>query len=112
MYGGLDTTTSTVPSSSGNAVVASPCTRVTANPVSATLRAAQACASWPSSTAYTVAVGTSSATASAMAPEPVQRSTTTGAPPSATAASMASPATTSVSGRGVKTPGPTDSSSR
>ena len=77
------------------------------SPVADRLRAAQACASSPSSTAYTCAAGTSSLTLRAMAPDPVHRSTTTGASPAARAASMARPATTSVSGRGTKTPGPT-----
>ena len=77
MYGGLQTTTSTLPSSSANAVARSP--RRSSTPVPARLRSAQACAAGSSSTACTVACGTSSATALAIAPEPVHRSTTTGA---------------------------------
>ena len=57
----------------------SPCRRSTPEP--ARLRAAQACAGSPSSTACTSAAGTSVATDSAIAPEPVQRSTTTGTRP-------------------------------
>ena len=61
------------------------------------------------STATTRAPGTSLATQAAIAPEPVHRSAvrTTPPPPSMTAraASMAAPATTSVSGRTMNTPG-------
>ena len=60
-------------------------------------------------------VGTSTASAAAMAPDPVHRSTTTGSTVPATtasrAASMAVCATTSVSGLTMKTPGRTRSSS-
>ena len=87
----------------------SPSRSSTAEP--AQLRRAQACAAGSASTASTVAAGTSSATDSAMAPDPVPRSTTTGERPVSScterAASMATPATTSVSGRGTNTPGPT-----
>ena len=82
-------------------------------PVPARLRAAHSPAASPSSTACTSAAGTSVATASATAPEPVQRSTTTGARPASStawAASTPQPASSSVSGRGTNTPGPTASS--
>ena len=46
--------------------------------MSARFLSAHACASTPNSTAYTVAFGASSAMALAIAPEPVQRSTTVG----------------------------------
>ena len=77
MYGGLHTTTSTVPARSSKAVAMSPWRRST--PVPARLRSAQPWAPSSSSTACTRASGTSSATARAIAPDPVQRSTTTGA---------------------------------
>ena len=89
----------------------SPWRRSTPDP--ARLREAQPKASSLSSTACTSASGTSPATASATAPEPVQRSTTTGVRPVAStsrARSTPQPASSSVSGRGVNTPGPTASS--
>src|SRR3984885_15266626 len=65
---------------------------------------------WPS-TACTVARGTSRARDSAIAPDPVPRSTATGSATFiARSRSMAQPVITSVSGRGTKTPGPTSSS--
>lgn len=68
-------------------------------------------ASSESSTACTVERGTSWASASAMAPEPLHRSTTSGSTTSiARTASIAQPTTDSVSGRGTNTPGPTWSS--
>src|SRR3954452_17677938 len=118
MYGGLATATSAAPASSArtplSARTASPSRRSTA-PVcrppaaTSTLRRAHAWASGSSSTATTRAAGTSAATATAIAPDPVQRSTTSGCR-SRSASSIARPATTSVSGRGTKTPGPTASS--
>ncbi len=75
------------------------------------LRSAQPRASGSASTACTWARGTSCAIASAIAPEPVPRSATTGSATSiAVSFSMAQPVITSVSGRGTKTPGPTASS--
>ena len=82
----------------------SPSRRSTVEP--AQLRAAQACAAGSSSTACTSLPGTSVATASAIAPDPVHRSTTRGRSSPGSAASTAS-TTTSVSGRGTNTPGPT-----
>lgn len=65
-------------------------------------------ASSDSSTACTRERGTSCAMASAIAPEPEQRSTMSGSTTSmARTASIAQPTTDSVSGRGTKTPGPT-----
>ena len=72
--------------------------------------AAQARARSLTSTATTVVPATSMATAKAIAAEPAQRSTTTAPPVEPTtdrAAAIAAPATSSVSGRGTKTPGPT-----
>ncbi len=68
-------------------------------------------ASGSASTACTWARGTSWAMASAIAPEPVPRSATSGSATSIAASrSTAQPVITSVSGRGTKTPGPTASS--
>jgi len=76
-----------------------------------TLRSAQARASGSASTACTLARGTSWPMASAIAPEPVPRSATTGWATSIfPSRSMAQPVITSVSGRGTNTPGPTWSS--
>ena len=78
--------------------------------MSARFRSAQACASGESSTAYTRVPGTSVATALAIAPDPVHRSTTTAGGASAgrsRSRSIAQPVITSVSGRGTKAPGPT-----
>src|SRR3954471_18613444 len=107
MYGGLLTTTSTVAARSSKASARSPCRSST--PVPARLRVAQPWADSSSSTACTRAAGTSSATALAIAPEPVPRSTTTGSADPA-ACSTAQPARSSVSGRGTNTPGPTSRS--
>ena len=74
-------------------------------------RSAQLLASGSPSTACTVALGTSWAIDSAMAPDPVPRSTTTGSATfMARSRSIAQPVITSVSGRGTNTPGPTSSS--
>ncbi len=81
----------------------SPSRRSTGDP--AQFRTAQACAAGSSSTACTSLPGTSVATASAMAPDPVHRSTTRGPSVPFSADSTAS-TTTSVSGRGTNTPGP------
>ena len=74
--------------------------------VAARFCSAQRWAGSSSSTACTRACGTSWASDLAIAPEPVHRSTTTGSSASR-ARSTAQPATSSVSGRGTKTPGPT-----
>src|SRR5690242_2908388 len=118
IYGGLLITRSTVPSRSVSAPAKSPaCTMTrpamygTLSAYLLTLRSAQARASGSASTACTVALGTSWPMASAIAPDPVPRSVTSG---SATSISpsrlMAQPLNTSVSGRGTNTPGPTSSS--
>jgi hypothetical protein len=74
-------------------------------------RSAQLLASGSPSTACTVALGTSWAMDSAIAPEPVPRSTATGSATFiALSLSIAQPVITSVSGRGTNTPGPTSSS--
>ena len=76
-----------------------------------TLRFVQPRAIGSASTACTRARGTSWAIESAIAPEPVPRSTTTGSATSISRSrSMAQPVITSVSGRGTNTPGPTLSS--
>jgi len=77
----------------------------------AMLRSAQALASGSASTACTRARGTSWAIASAIAPDPVPRSATTGSATSMSRSlAMAQPVINSVSGRGTNTPGPTSSS--
>ena len=75
-------------------------------------RSAHCRASGSASTACTWARGTSWAMASAIAPEPVPRSATTGSADVhlGRAASIAQPVMTSVSWRGTNTPGPTSSS--
>ena len=74
-------------------------------------RSAHDLASGSPSTACTVALGTSWAIDSAIAPEPVPRSTATGeATFIARSRSITHPVITSVSGRGTNTPGPTSSS--
>ena len=111
-YGGLHRTRSTWPSSSASVAgsVASPATTVTGgSPACAradALRRNQSSASGACSTAYTRACGTSCATASAIAPEPLHKSTIMRAL-SFFAISTPQPASTSVSGRGTNTPGPT-----
>ena len=112
MYGGLEMTTSTLPSRSGSASARSMKTaRALAAPVSSMFLRAQMNASGEFSTAKTRACGTSVAIARAMAPLPVPRSTATGsALGTARSASMANCTTCSVSGRGTNTPGPTASS--
>src|SRR5262245_53507681 len=118
MYGGLLITRSTAPSSSPSAPAKSPPCSMTRPAVYGslatyllTLRSAQARASGSPSTACTLARGTSWPMASAIAPEPVPRSATTGSATSIfPSRSMAQPVITSVSGRGTKTLGPTSSS--
>ena len=110
MYGGLQVTTSTASASSGYACRASPRSTATSSPSRSRFRTAHAWARSVSSTAYTVAAGHSALTASAMAPDPVARSTTTGASRPASERRARS-TSSSVSGRGTKTPGPTSSSS-
>ena len=104
---GCATTTSTVPSRSANASAMSPSAQVDT-------RCRRGCAAAHSSAPARRArprapraAGTSWATDSAIAPEPVHRSTTTGdSAGAARAASTAQPASSSVSGRGTNTPGP------
>src|SRR5579875_1024806 len=118
MYGGLLITRSTAPSRAESAVAKSPsCSRTrpavcgAATATRPMLRAAHRRASGSASTACTRAPGTSWAIASAIAPDPVPRSATTGSATSiAASVSIAQPVMTSVSGRGTKTPGPTSSS--
>src|SRR5215470_12848295 len=118
MYGGLLITRSTVPSSSRSAPAKSPPCSMTRPAVYGavstyllTLRSAQARASGSASTACTLARGTSWPMASAIAPEPVPRSATTGSATSISRSlAMAQPVSTAVSGGVTNTPGPTSSS--
>ncbi|TCN38353.1 hypothetical protein EV644_109138 [Kribbella orskensis] len=107
MYGGFEITASTFPFNSGRHPSISPSCKVA--PVPAKFRRAQTQASGDNSTACTVLSGRSVATAPAIAPEPLQRSTTSGAS-TPTSRSRIHPTSTSVSGRGTNTPGPTASS--
>ena len=110
MYGGLQVTTSTVPARSSNAVghvalaqVDPGAGEVAHRPTVRRLVELDR--------VHASAAGTSSAIALATAPDPVHRSTTTGAPSAHRRhCSIAQPASSSVSGRGTKTPGPTASS--
>ena len=106
MYGGLATTTSTWPSNSVNESAMSAST--TTAPVPVRLPRNQPTAVASTSTAKSRTPGTSSTSAALIAPEPAHSSTTKGEVVER-AASMAAPATSSVSGRGTKTPAPTAS---
>ena len=121
MYGGLATTTSTGPARSAShpGVGADGVTEPQVDPAggrsASMLRRAQACAGGSSSTATTAGGRHLGGDRERdRPPSPVHRSTTSGRAAvgqrPAPASSIASPATTSVSGRGTKTPGPTASS--
>ncbi len=117
-YGGLATIAVTTPRSSSGSdeyqSLRTTRTRAPARPIPATLALATASASAERSTRVTCARGTSVATASPIAPDPVPRSITSNGPERRSSArrwSMTTWATSSVSGRGISTRRSTTSSS-